>query len=218
MVAFLKGNCHSFLLGDLSLNVHHKPISVVRSGWAKYPAFPDNTAMVFGNANLAKIPREAWEYIKGEMELNRRQVLKDKVFHCRSGFELFSYLLILNKKGGLSHLMFIIQVLYNSIRLAVGGTFFHETGTVPAWSKMVISNYQQEILLLSGEQTPNRGTPEGSGLVSFSPWASAASVSAALPPFSCSPEPCEGSSVCKANPSLPPSASWRAEFRYTVSP
>lgn len=169
MVAFLKGNCHSFLLGDLSLNVHHKPISVVRSGWAKYPAFPDNTAMVFGNANLAKIPREAWEYIKGEMELNRRQVLKDKVFHCRSGFELFSYLLILNKKGGLSHLMFIIQVLYNSIRMAVGGTFFHETGTVPAWSKMVISNYQQEILLLSGEQTPNRGTSEGSGLVSFSP-------------------------------------------------
>lgn len=66
------------------------------------------------------------------MELNRRQVLKDKVFHCRSGFELFSYLLILNKKGGLSHLMFIIQVLYNSIRLAVGARFFYETGTVPA--------------------------------------------------------------------------------------
>lgn len=30
---------------------------------------------------------------------------------------------------------------------------------------MVISNYQQEILLLSGEQTPNRGTPAGSGLL-----------------------------------------------------
>lgn len=66
------------------------------------------------------------------MELNRRQVLKDKVFHCRSGFELFPYLLILNKKGGLSHLMLIIQVLYNSIRLAVGARFFYETGTVPA--------------------------------------------------------------------------------------
>lgn len=31
--------------------------------------------------------------------------------------------------------MFIIQILYNSIRLAVGARFFCETGTVPAWRK-----------------------------------------------------------------------------------
>lgn len=51
--------------------------------------------------------------------------------------------------------------------------FLHE-------GRMVISNYQQEILLPSGEQNPEAA---GSDLVSFRPCASAASVSAVLPPF-----------------------------------
>lgn len=178
--------------------MHHKSTQCCKKLLSQYSTFPDSTATVFGNANLAKIPREAWEYIKGE--LNRRQALKDKVFHCPSGFELFPYLLILYKKGGLSHLMFIIQILYNSIRLAVGARFFCETGKVPAWRKD--GDFQLSVRALTavwGAKPKQRQQVR--------PCASAASVSAVLPPSFPSSEPCKGSSVCKTNPTLPPSAS-----------
>lgn len=63
---------------------------------------------------------------------------------------------------------------------------------------------------------PDRDTPARSDLVSLGPRALPASVPATLPPFLPSPEPCKGSSVCKANPNFMFLCILGIEFRYTV--
>lgn len=95
--------------------MHHKPIhSAVRKLLSQYSAFSDNSATGVqrcqlskdsrgggGNKNKSKVRQgvTADKFSKTKTEMKR-----DKDFHCHSGFKLFLYPLILNKKGRLKTL------------------------------------------------------------------------------------------------------------------
>lgn len=96
--------------------MHHKPIhSAVRKLLSQYSAFSDNSATGVQRCQLSKDSRGGGGGNKNKSKVRqgvtadkfsktKTEMKRDKDFHCHSGFKLFLYPLILNKKGRLKTL------------------------------------------------------------------------------------------------------------------
>lgn len=160
--SFLKETCHLFFC-NLSLTMHHKSIySAARTCW-------DNILLCLTRLPLIQKYQLKTDFrTKHQAKSKRKQLtvdrfsetkmeLKNKDSHCLTDFELFPYLLILNKKGMTKTSVFTVEVCTVSGWLSgpASRRRLCHTSCVKETRNM-ISHYQPEILLLSGSKTQRK--------------------------------------------------------------